>query len=706
MTEFFVGNYRVDMTRSQIVAEDDIVSMEPKVLQVLLILAENQGEVVTHETILAKVWPDVVVAPNALQRCIAQLRKAFGDDAKAQRVIATHPKVGYSLLANVDWRDTLSEAKELEPKLAQASVPTPAPNKPKGAYPQLGALVLLVIIGVLLFTLITAKPQSNAGQFSRLTPLTTTDNKEFYASFSPDGRYVAFTRFTGACKRQLWAKDLVENREYQLTKEEAVYGPPAWSSDGKQLAFSYVTQCNGQDVFEGCRDIRALSFTLAKNSPQQPRILLACKEQSYTAVNWLSDDKIAFVADDGLVNQVQSLSLNDGKVSTLYLPDNKRIQALTYSARNGRLAVTQNDTVQNTSLAFVDVEMGAVEQVTLQIPEQYSEFHWWDPSWHPSRDILLVSALNSLFEINLSGEFTEHPIPTMQDIYSPVYHPDGKSVVATMVILDVDIGQYRWPTKNRAAQQTILHRSIVQDLHARYQPQGQQIAFLSNRSGTEEIWLGEGQQLRQLSNFGGNGEVSSFVWSKDGRVLVAAVKKQLQLLGLDGQVQIFDAPFKVVNVYQWVNQRQVLLGVIESVKEGEKTKQQRKVVLFDIGSSKYKQLHAGYTQWAQLDGAGTLYFTDQKTQVMQLKDGKAEPVQGMEEVRAGRRFIYQSGQLVMLNRSKTLWLFDTSRKKLTTLLIPKPIDRFWEIDDIDFERGQLLYTWLGSARKEIVLFHE
>ncbi len=694
MTEFFVGSYRVDMTRSQIVAEDDIVSMEPKVLQVLLILAENQGEVVAHETILAKVWPDVVVAPNALQRCIAQLRKAFGDDAKAQQVIATHPKVGYSLLANVDWRDSLVDAKELEQK-------PPTSNKSNGAYPQLGALVLLIIIGVLLFTLITAKPQNETGQFSHLTPLTATDNKEFYAAFSPDGRYVAFTRFTGACKRQLWARDLIENREYQLTKEEAVYGPPAWSPDGKQLAFSYVTACHGQEVYEGCRDIRALSFTLAKNSQQLPRVLLACKKQSYIGVNWLSDDKIAFVADDGSVNQVKSLSLNDGKVASLYLPDNKRIQALTYSARNGKLAVTQHDVMQNTSLAFVDVTTGKTEQLQLKIPEQYSDFHWWDPSWHPSRDILLVSAMNTLFEINLKGEFTEHPIATVQDIYNPVYHPDGKSVAATMGILDVDIGQYRWPTKKRKAQQTILHRSIVQDLHAQYQPQGSQIAFVSNRSGAEEIWLGEGEKLRQLSNFGGNGEISSFVWSKDGKVLVAAVKKQLQLLGLDGQVQVFDAPFKVVNIYQWVNQRQVLLGIIE----GEKNQQQRKVVLFDIGSSKYKQLHAGYTQWAQLDGAGTLYFTDQKTQVMQLKDGKAEPVQGMEKVRAGRRFLYKSGQLVMLNRSKTLWLFNTSSKRLTTLLIPKPIDSFWEVDDIDFERGQLLYTWLDSARKEIVLFH-
>ena len=112
MIEFYVGQFRIDMARSQIIAQDNILSMEPKVLQVLLILAENQGQVVLHETILKKVWPDVLVAPNALQRCIAQLRKAFNDDAKSQHVIATHPKVGYSLVANVNWQSKLATSEQ------------------------------------------------------------------------------------------------------------------------------------------------------------------------------------------------------------------------------------------------------------------------------------------------------------------------------------------------------------------------------------------------------------------------------------------------------------------------------------------------------------------------------------------------------------------------------------------------------------------
>ncbi len=66
MKEFFVGQFRVDMGRSQIVDKDAIVSMEPRVLQVLLILAEKQGNVVTHQQLLDRVWKDVSVAPNTL----------------------------------------------------------------------------------------------------------------------------------------------------------------------------------------------------------------------------------------------------------------------------------------------------------------------------------------------------------------------------------------------------------------------------------------------------------------------------------------------------------------------------------------------------------------------------------------------------------------------------------------------------------------
>ncbi len=85
----------------------------------LLILAETPGKVVRHEVILDKVWPDVKVAPNALQRCIAQLRKAFQDNAKKQHTIVTQPKVGYALIADVKQHSepTTTEQRDSEIKI-------------------------------------------------------------------------------------------------------------------------------------------------------------------------------------------------------------------------------------------------------------------------------------------------------------------------------------------------------------------------------------------------------------------------------------------------------------------------------------------------------------------------------------------------------------------------------------------------------------
>ena len=56
------------------------VRVEPKVMQVLEVLAETPGEVVTRETLVARVWPGVLCHDDVLHRAIRELRRIFGDD--------------------------------------------------------------------------------------------------------------------------------------------------------------------------------------------------------------------------------------------------------------------------------------------------------------------------------------------------------------------------------------------------------------------------------------------------------------------------------------------------------------------------------------------------------------------------------------------------------------------------------------------------
>ncbi|MDH4125667.1 MAG: winged helix-turn-helix domain-containing protein [Gammaproteobacteria bacterium] len=88
-----------------------IVRLEPKVMEVLSVLAEHPGRVVSRDDLLERVWPGVVVTEHTLSRCIYQLRsglKDVGPDAGDTdfKPIETLPKRGYRLLVTVHGMET------------------------------------------------------------------------------------------------------------------------------------------------------------------------------------------------------------------------------------------------------------------------------------------------------------------------------------------------------------------------------------------------------------------------------------------------------------------------------------------------------------------------------------------------------------------------------------------------------------------------
>ena len=103
MESFRIAGHRIDPSLNRVVVPDGAtVQVEPKVMSVLVALAERQGEVVTRDELLSRVWPGVHVTDDALHRTIRELRRLFGDDADAPRVIETIRKRGYRLIAAVE----------------------------------------------------------------------------------------------------------------------------------------------------------------------------------------------------------------------------------------------------------------------------------------------------------------------------------------------------------------------------------------------------------------------------------------------------------------------------------------------------------------------------------------------------------------------------------------------------------------------------
>jgi TolB-like protein/DNA-binding winged helix-turn-helix (wHTH) protein/Tfp pilus assembly protein PilF len=96
-----VGEWTVFPELNSLERYQRTVRVEPKVMQVLLILCEHSGQVVSKEQIFHRVWPDTFVSDEVLTRSVSELRKVFEDSPQEPKYIQTIPKGGYRLVAPV-----------------------------------------------------------------------------------------------------------------------------------------------------------------------------------------------------------------------------------------------------------------------------------------------------------------------------------------------------------------------------------------------------------------------------------------------------------------------------------------------------------------------------------------------------------------------------------------------------------------------------
>jgi DNA-binding winged helix-turn-helix (wHTH) protein/TolB-like protein/Tfp pilus assembly protein PilF len=96
-----IGEWWADATTNELGRGGDTVRIEPKAMEVLMVLAGRAGKAVTREELLAAAWPGVVVGDEVLTQSVIKLRKALGDSPYSPVYIETLSKRGYRLIAPV-----------------------------------------------------------------------------------------------------------------------------------------------------------------------------------------------------------------------------------------------------------------------------------------------------------------------------------------------------------------------------------------------------------------------------------------------------------------------------------------------------------------------------------------------------------------------------------------------------------------------------
>ena len=138
MTEAFVfGPFRLLVERRELLAHGVPVTLGQRAFEILLMLVNRHGQLVTKDELMAEIWPGVVVEENNIQVHVSALRKVLGTAADGERYLLTVAGRGYRFVAAVQRERADSHANAGPSPVPARSASTPAasnnlPQQPTG----------------------------------------------------------------------------------------------------------------------------------------------------------------------------------------------------------------------------------------------------------------------------------------------------------------------------------------------------------------------------------------------------------------------------------------------------------------------------------------------------------------------------------------------------------------------------------------------
>jgi len=153
------GRFRCDPQEHLLLCDGKPVSVAPKAFEVLVVLIQSNGRLMTKDDLMQKAWPDTFVEEANLTINISALRKLLGDTPEGQQYIETVPKRGYRFLAPVTRVRDEGEANrpgqtiEVEQAIAVAH----APASPLWSRRRVGVGAGLLLVAITVSVLVSSR---------------------------------------------------------------------------------------------------------------------------------------------------------------------------------------------------------------------------------------------------------------------------------------------------------------------------------------------------------------------------------------------------------------------------------------------------------------------------------------------------------------------------------------------------------------------
>lgn len=477
MDQFNLKHLLIDVQRCQIIDRDKTFSVEPRSMDVLAYLAKHSGKVISQQELFDALWPDTVFSPGAIQRCIAQLRKAMGDDAREPIYISTHSKRGYCL-------DVVPIIKETSLTKGQIK---------KGSW-------LLVCLLAVAWLYAYQPVQKQGALTGKLTPVTSTSYYDFSPSYSSNGDKLAFIRQKNG-QAHIYLKNMTSGAVRRVTDEHQDFLSIVWSEDNRSIVFVVRSQ-NGDWVGQ--------------------KSIYNGKIEEHFQLDEAGDIWRVFPKDNGLYYMLVNVAVNKKPITQIRHYNLKTKNHTDVMLSSGdftpyRIAMSPDQNsfaiAGESSENMIEFRLFNLQQNTLSEPFATLPLGFTEINWHPDGKSLLVHYLNQLFSLTLDGHFVKLPYNNYQIFFNPIYHPNGHKILMSLTEQDMDLVTYN----SQTGKLDTLIDSDGEDHLARFSPNGENIAFVSSRVGFQQLFMWNGgRDTRIYTNSNNLPIYRAPVWSKQG----------------------------------------------------------------------------------------------------------------------------------------------------------------------------------------------
>ncbi len=293
------GPFTLDPHCGELRTNGSRIKLQGQPIQILEILLEKPGELVSREEMRQKLWSSdtFVDFDHNLNTAVKKLRQALGDEADTPKYIETLPRYGYRFIGEV----AQEEDRQPTPPASQSSLeqaPTQKPeHRPKTLLTALSAGILAAILISFFMIYRWLRPQPSL--ISRVpvrAQLKFRGGNPSGPHLSRDGRFLLY--FAGPTY-QLWIKDLQEGTDEPLPGTDGVYFP-FWSPDGRYIAF--FTDTSPRKLKKIALDSRIISeisdFNAWSSSWGTSNVIVVSSALGIEAVSALSGQKRLVVPRD------------------------------------------------------------------------------------------------------------------------------------------------------------------------------------------------------------------------------------------------------------------------------------------------------------------------------------------------------------------------------------------------------------------------